>query len=306
LNIRKKISYELHKQARKHFTTRKTVLKGLNDLYQADIVDMSSLSKFNSNYKFILTIINCFTKVAYAFPLKQKSAKQVANILSNFFKTHPMKNFHTDQGKEFYNSSVKRLTEMYNINHYSTFSITKAAIVERFNRTIKSLLYRQFTVQGDYGWLKILPNLVQQYNNTLHRSIGMKPVQVNSRNEKELIEHLNAIPKRSLVRNKFQLYDLVRISKYKHIFRKGYLPNWSNELFTISKVQPTIPVTYLLTDSTGEQLKGSFYNEELQKSNTDNVYFIEKILRRKGDKMLVRWSGFDKKHDSWISKSDVI
>jgi transposase InsO family protein len=307
LDIRKKISYELHKQARKHFRTRKTVLKGLNDLYQADIVDIASLSKFNSNYKYILTIIECFSKVGYAFPLKQKSATHVASVLSDFFKTHPMKNFQTDQGTEFYNQSVRDLTKKFNINHYSTFSNTKAAIVERFNRTIKSLLYRQFTIQGNYEWLGILPRIINQYNNTIHRTIGMKPVEVNRTNEKELISHLNVVSKTSiLTKNKFNLGDRVRISKFRKTFRKGYLPNWTNELFTIIKVQPTFPVTYLLSDVHGEQIKGAFYNEELQKSKTDNVYFIDKVLQRKGKKILVRWSGFDKKHDSWITDSDII
>jgi hypothetical protein len=317
LDVRKKIAHELHRQARKNFQTRKTLLKGLDDLYQADLVDMSALSRQNSNYKFILTIINCLSKVAYAFPLKQKSAAQMAKVLAGFFKKHPMRNFQTDQGTEFYNAAVGKLVRRYNINHYSTFSVKKAAIVERFNRTLKSLMYRHFTIQGSYKWLKLLPKLLHEYNHTVHRTIGIRPADVSRRNEIELLAHLNSIPKKHIEMmrrrwrggSKFKVGDQVRISRYsRNAFRKSYLPNWSNEVFTIAKVQSTFPPTYLLNDARGEAIQGSFYNEELQKTSSgiDNVYFVEKVLRRKGDRVYVKWSGFDSTHNSWIPKSDLI
>src|SRR5204863_31899 len=98
----------------------------------------------------------------------------------------------------------------------------------------------------------------------------------------------------------------VRISKNKKVFKKGYLPNWTNETFKLYAIKPTRPVTYILQDSKGEILKGGFYAEEISKSKTGDVYFVEKVLQRKGSKLLVRWKGYDSSHDSWIDSKDLV
>lgn len=137
----------------------------------------------------------------------------------------------------------------------------------------------------------------------------MKPVNVNTRNEKIVLSRIrkNTIPKKDLRPPKrFMLNDKVRISKYKHIFQKGYLPNYTNEVFTIYKIQPTSPETYILKDNKGEIIQGAVYGHQLLKTSTDNVYLVEKILRKKGDKMLVSWLGFDSTHNSWIHKKDLV
>ena len=105
---------------------------------------------------------------------------------------------------------------------------------------------------------------------------------------------------------KFRLGDSVRVSKYKTIFEKGYTPNWSTEVFKIVKVQQTNPVTYLLEDWRGNPIEGGFYEYELLKAAVPGVYLVEKILRRKDDKVFVKWLGFDKEHNSWINKDDVL
>jgi hypothetical protein len=304
-DIREGIAKELHRPARKRFATRKTVLKGIHDLYQADIVDMSAYARENGNFKYILTLINCFTKVAHAIPLKRKTGTDVAKSMGPFLKKHSMRNFQTDHGNEFYNLNLQKLLKRYSINHYSTYSDKKAAIVERFNRTLKSIMWRAFTVQGSHKWVKMLPDLIKKYNNTFHRSLGMKPVEVNARNENKVKHRLNAVDS-SPFKKRFSVGDKVRISKYKKVFTKGYLPNWTNEVFTIHKVQSTVPVTYLLSDSRGEIVKGGFYEYELAKTKFDDVFFVEKVLRRKGDKMLVRWLGYDKSHDTWIDRKEII
>jgi len=110
----------------------------------------------------------------------------------------------------------------------------------------------------------------------------------------------------SRARKTLKLNDSVRISKKRHVFKKSYLPNWTNEVFTVHRIQPTTPVTYILKDKNGNILSGGFYQQELQKSYTDNVYLVQKILRKKGDKYLVSWLGFDSKHNSWIDKKDLV
>ena len=250
-------------------------------------------------------MINCLTKFAFAVPVKDKSGPEVAKALEPILAKHKMKNFQTDQGTEYFNKHVNQLMKKYNINHYHTFSELKASIVERLNKTLKSKMYKLFTARGSYEWLSILPEIIKSYNNTKHRTIGMKPKDVRQKHVKAI---LNRINKSQTVKKKqkFNLGDTVRISKAKRTFKKGYLPNWTNEVFTIYAIKPTRPVTYILKDHNGQILKGGFYSEEIAKSKTGNVYLVQKILKRKGNKVLVRWRGFDSKSDSWISAKDLV
>lgn len=306
---KEKIVNELHRSARRIFPRRNTVLKGIEDLHQADLIEMVPHSKENKGYKYILTVINCFTKYANAFPLKDKSAKSVAAAMKQYLLRSKVKHLQTDMGKEFYNSSFKQLMKQFNINHYSTFTEIKAAIIERFNRTLKESMYKRFSLRGSYKWYDILPDILKKYNNTYHRTIGMKPSQVNKSNENVVMERIKNVTRLKAEKRgpkRFYLGDEVRISKYRSLFSKKYLPNWSNEVFNIHRVQPTIPETYTLKDKDGEILHGSFYGHELLKTNLGDVYLIEKVLKRKGSKMFVRWIGFSDSKNSWIDINDVL
>lgn len=305
-SIRSCIAKELHKQARKNYPRRNVVLKGMHDLYQADLVDMSKFSKSNKGFKYILTVINCFTKFAFAIPLKTKSGPEMVKALMPILDSNPMKHFQTDQGTEFFNSNVKSLMKKYNINHYYTFSDKKASIVERFNRTLKSKMWIMFSEQGTYHWLSNLPKFVLKYNNTVHRTIGVKPIDVNSQNESYVMENIIKSRKKYHLKQTFRVGDRVRISRKQNEFSKGYWPRWSNEIFTVYKVQFTEPVTYILKDDRGEVVKGGFYEQELRTTKCGDTYLIEKVVRSSKDKVLVRWLGFDKTYDSWINKSDLV
>lgn len=214
---------------------------------------------------------------------------------------------HTDLGTEFYNRDFSELMKKYEINHYSTFSNLKASIVERVNRTLKNIMWRQFTIQGNYKWLDILEKIVQNYNNTVHRTTGYKPNSVDSKNAQEILSnsysHLKTVdPKKP----KLKVNDFVRISKHREAFDKGYTPNWSSEIFQIQKIQLTNPTTYLLKDYNNEEVQGGFYEEELQKVKYPDVYLVEKILKQKGDKVYVKWLGFGNSNNSWILKNDIL
>jgi hypothetical protein len=311
LNLKASIVKELHRPARKRFPRRNTVLKGNNDLFQADLVELIPHSKVNKGNKYILTVINCFSKVADAFPLKDKTGKSVSKGMETIIKRNnfKIKHLQTDDGKEYFNSIFKNLVDKYGINHYSTNSEIKAAIVERFNRTLKGEMYRKFSLRGSYKWFDILPQIIHHYNNKVHRTIGMKPKDVNETNEKlvlkRIINNTRPIIDKKPPR-KFNVGEQVRISKHKSIFTKGYIPNWTNEVFEIFRVQPTLPETYYLRDKKGEILQGGFYGHEISKSNTGDVYLVEKVLKRKDDKVLVRWLGFNQSQDSWIPKKDML
>lgn len=311
MSIKNKIINELHKAARINFPRRNTIVKGINDLYQADLIEMQPYKRINKGYRYILVVINCFTKVADASPLKDKTGKSVAAAMESLIKRgkHIIKLLQTDDGKEYFNKIFSDLMEKYKINHFSTKSEKKASIIERFNRTLKKEMYKTFSNRGSYVWYDILPKLIRNYNNTFHRTIGMKPIEVNKNNEKIVFKRIlkNTTPKKEKKNPKtFNIGDNVRISKYKGVFSKKYLPNWTNEVFTIHRVQPTIPETYILKDKKGEILHGGFYGHELLKSLIGDVYLVEKILKRKKDKVLVRWLGFNKNEDSWINKKDLL
>ena len=104
---------------------------------------------------------------------------------------------------------------------------------------------------------------------------------------------------------KFQVSDYVRISKYKNIFAKGYIPNWSEEVFVISKIENTVPWTYATNDLNGEEIIGTFYEKELQKTNQEE-FRIGKVIKKKGNKLYVKWKGYDNSFNSWIDKKDVV
>ncbi|TLY48864.1 MAG: DDE-type integrase/transposase/recombinase [Gammaproteobacteria bacterium] len=300
------VAKELHKSARRHYNRRRVTLKGVNDLYQADLVEMIPYAKTNKGMKYIMTMINCFTKFAFAVPLKSKSGVDVARVLEPILKKVKFEHFQTDMGKEWFNVNVKKLMTKYSINHYATFSDMKASIVERLNRTLKEKMWREFTAKGSYEWLTLLPLIVKHYNNTVHRTTGMKPKDVRKKHEKAILARIGLSSSRFIRKPKFSVNDKVRISKNKRVFKKGYLPNWTNEIFEVYAVKPTRPPTYILKDTKGEVLKGGFYEQELLKSKTGNVYLVDKILKRRGDKVLVQWTGFDKTEASWVNKSDLL
>lgn len=307
--IKKNVVNEIHKPARKTFRRRRVLVKGLNDLVQIDLVEMIPYAKINRGYRYILVAINVFSKYVWAEPVKRKTAIDVTTSMNKILskmKSTPI-NLQSDLGKEFYNKQFQSLMNSHGINHYSTFSNLKASVVERVNRTLKTKMWKQFSLQGSYRWLSILPKIVNEYNNSKHSTIGMKPIEVNEKNEQVLLKtvysHLKTI---DLKPKKFKVGDHVRISKYREAFSKGYTPNWSTEIFIIKKVNFTNPTTYLLEDENNQDIQGSFYSEELQKVKYPDVYLVEKILRRKGSKVFVKWLGMDNRHNSWINKNNIV
>ena len=192
-------------------------MKGIDDLWQADLVEMDSgtlkgISKLNKGYKYLLTIIDVFSKYAWAVPVKDKTGVNVTKAFKDVFKIRKPNHIQTDQGKEFYNKEFKELVKENNINHYSTYSGKKASVVERFNRTLKQNMWKKFTEQGNYKWLEMLSKLVSEYNNRVHRTIGMKPVDVNKKNEQMILEKVYK-EEYKRVKLKYKVGDHVRIKR---------------------------------------------------------------------------------------------
>lgn len=299
---------ELHKPAKINFKRRRTIIKGLDDLWQMDLAEMGNYARENKNFKYILVVIDCFSKFVWTKPIKTKSGEEVMRAIDDILKDSKRtpKNLQSDQGKEFYNAHFKNLMKMHNVNHYSTFSVKKAAIVERVIRTLKEKLYKYFSLNGTYRWLDILPQITDNYNKRPHRTTGMKPCEINKKNEKTVLHSSYNFIKMATDPKKFKVGDLVRISKYKHIFEKGYTPNWTTELFKIVKVHITNPITYLLEDLRGNPIGGGFYAEELQKAKYSDIYLVEKVLRKRNNKVFVKWLGLDKSHNCWIDSTNKL
>ena len=271
---------------------------------------MSAISKYNDGYKFLLTCIDVFSKYAWAIPLKNKSSKSVVAAFELLFGDRRPANLQTDKGTEFVNAPTQELFKENRINFYTTENDdAKASVVERFNRTLKSKMWKYFTFKGTHRYVDVLNDLLHSYNHTFHRTIKMSPSEVNRNNESEIRKTIykpKQKPKWSL-----KLGDRVRISKTRRQFKKGYLPNWSDELFTVAVRHPTDPPTYEIDDYDKERVKGKFYELELQKvSKSDDVYKVESILKtrkRKGKKeYFVKWFGYPEKFNSWVSDMKAI
>ena len=175
----------------------------------------------------------------------------------------------------------------------------KPVVAERFIRTLKNKILKHMTTISKNVYFDGLDDIVDKYNNTVHKAIKMKPIDVT--NDSYAVYNKDFNKKNP----KFKVGDHVRISKYKNIFAKEYAPNWSEEGFVVSKIKNTIPWTYVINDLNGEEITESFYEKELQKTS-QKEFRIEKVLKRKGDKLYVKWKGYDNRFNSWIDKKDLI
>ena len=304
--VMRAIASELHRPMRKNFERRTTSSRGFLDLLQADLIEMIPYQKSNKDFRYLLTVINVFSKYAWARAIKRKTAKCVTEAMRDILNSKdgklfkPTRLLQTDGGNEFFNATFRRMLKEYNTRLYSTQSEKKAAVVERFNRTLKTNMWREFTARGSYKWIDILDGLLEEYNNSKHRTIGMKPSDITLADEAFLLEKHSKVEsskKRGSVR--FRKGDCVRISRFKGVFEKGYTPNWSVELYIVDRVLPTSPVTYRLRDTKGALIMGSFYNEELSKTSYKDTYLVDKIVRRCGNRVLVKWYGFPSSENTW-------
>lgn len=300
---------ELHKSARKNFARRRVILKGIDDLWQADLIDFKNLRTINKGCSYILIIIDCFSKYSWAVPLKSKTKSEVADAFEQIIQKsgRKPKNLQTDLGTEFYNDVFTALMKSLKINHYSSFSTKKASIVERLIKTIKNNLYKSFSLNGNYKWVgSPLKAVMDVYNHTKHSTTKYKPAEVSFKNESTIKKHFATLARPKQKNNKFKLGDHVRISKYKSCFAKGYTPNWSTEVFKIVSVNNTDPVTYLIEDQGKQKILGAFYEQELQKTRYPNIYLIEKVIKKKGNRLFVKWLGLNSSENSWIEKKCLV
>ena len=304
-NHNKILSEELHKPKRKNYTRRKIVVNHIDEIFAADLVEMQKFSKLNRGYRYLLTCIDIFSKFSWVIPLKDKKGITIKNALQKIFNKRKPKFLWTDKGKEFYNKQVQDLLNKNNIKLYSTNnSEIKSAVVERFNRTFKNMMYKKFTENNNTIFYNILDKLVNNYNNKYHSTIKMSPIEGSKKINEKKIKNIYNFEKTKKP-GRFKIGDRVRLSLEKNIFEKGYDTNWTQEIFVIYDIKYSNVPYYYLKDLNNEKLDGTFYEQELQKTKQDDLYTIEKILKTNKDKIYVKWRGYDSSFNSWINKNTV-
>ena len=259
---KKEIAKEIFSPVIKKFQRIQIQTHYKDECWSIDLIDRSSLAKYNKNYKFIFTIIDNHTKYAWAIPLKDKSGKSTTTAFKNLLETRKRKPNKTwsDRGKEFYNKTFLDFLKQNEIQIYSTNSDLKAVFVERFNRTLLDLIKKPMYIEGKACWLNHLDAAMEKYKNRVHGTTKMPPFEANN----QPIDPPTFVNKPK--QPNFQVGDHVRVPDKRNLYSKGYTTNWNRELFKIHKINNTNPVTYGLVDENNEQTEGKYYEQELLRS----------------------------------------
>lgn len=268
--LRSQPTYTLHRNRRIKFKRNHYNITNIDDLWEMDLIDMQKYSRNNKGHKYILAVIDCFSKFAWCVPIKQKTPAEIIRGFNEIFsstKRRPIK-IQSDKGREFVNKHVKCYFKEKDIQFFTTHDpATKAAICERFIRTIKSLIYKYFTYTKSNKYVEVLQSLMVVYNNRTHSTIGRPPASVNENNILQVWEYTQRKRTKSFTQSApgLQVGDIVRVANPKTVFEKGYKPKWSTEKFSVVKVHRRTPVVYNIKDDTNTIIKGNFYESELQR-----------------------------------------
>ena len=263
-------TYTRHRRAVRHFKRLATIAPGLHTNWQCDLSDMQRLSKENKGYGFFLLCIDSLSRQIFVEPVKTKHATAIVKGFQAIFDRCGYKPWKlvSDAGKEFTARAVQEYLNEHGIKHYCMYTSPQfhAGMAERANRSVKERLYRYFTHANTRTWIAVIQPIVDAINHSPNASLGgLRPTDVTFDNAAEVREAV----KRSFMPTKranriYKVGDYVRIERYKHAFQKGYEPNFTREVFSISEVRRRpLPVTYHLTDQNGETLKGWFYTQDL-------------------------------------------
>ena len=261
-----KLANELHKPVFRKFSKHKVYSSFKDNSCGVDLAGMRLPSRKNKGINYLLCAIDLFSKYAFVVPLKDKRGVSIVKGLKEIVNESGRQSYKIwiDQGGKFYNKVFDMWLKDEGIEMYLMYNEgsckSMKVVAERFIRTLKNKLYKHMTSVGKDVYYDVLDDIVEKYNNSVNRSIGMKPKDVGSDDEAAYVEASNEKGA------KFSVGDRVRISNFKNTFAKGYTPNWSKEIFVVSRVKNTLSWTYELKDLNGEEIIGSFYERELQKT----------------------------------------
>lgn len=318
-------TYTLHKSIRRKFLRLYYNVSARDEVWEADLIQLTSIKQFNDNFSYLLVVIDVLSKYAWVQPLKNKSSKEVTEAFKKILDENKLRfpaMIQTDRGKEFVGSDLQKFLKENDIKFRVVNNPdVKAAVVERFNRTLKERMYRYLTYKNTHRYIDILQDLVTAYNKTPHSTIKMPPFAVTLYNahiaRKNLVESALRRQKhrrRHRLAPRFSVGQLVRISREKNVFEKGAVRTWSIEIFKISRVLKRQNLfVYEIVDLNNEAIEGFFYPEELsavhRERMADQEFQIEKVLRSRGKgsrrEVLVSWKGYPPSFDSWVPARDL-
>ena len=314
-------AYTKHKPIRRKFARNKTITGAIDQQWQLDLMDMQALASHNDGFRYVVTAIDVFSRYAWAAPIKNKSGAAVTEAFQKMTDTgeRQLRTVQTDKGKEFLNKIFQDHLKSEGIEFFTGENDDiKASLVERLNRSLKEKLWRYFTHKRTYRYVDVLHHVVSSYNRTHHKTLKMAPAQVSSENSETVFYRQDAPTKKQIdeiwkkkKKTKTTAVDViapgdrVRMLRAKGAFDKGYEGNWREEVVDVAKTLGSRG--FELKDDSGEEIKGVWYPEEVQKvykSRYDNTYLIDEVLQRKtvdGKELaFVRWLGYDDKFNEWI------
>ena len=316
--------YSMQRAVQRQFTRNRVIATGIDDQWDADLMDMTKYAKYNDNVRFILLAIDVFSKYVWLRPLQNKSGQVVAEAFQDILlEERSPGRIRTDKGQEFRAKAVQKVFKAEDIHHFVTQNEVKANIAERAIKTLRSKIQRFITYKQNYRYIDNLQDFAGSYNKTHHRSIGMAPENVDKEDEVAVWWKLYW-PKKTPTATqkektyvpkpyKFNIGNHVRLSHLRHVFSREYDEKWTGEVFVIKDryMRGGLPI-YKLKDFHGNEIKGSFYQNELQKVTIkeDQLWKVEKILKtrkRNGQTQhLVRWLYWPKDFDQWINDKDLV
>ena len=314
--------YTSHHPIIRRFACQKVITRGIDDVWDADLMDMSKLANDNDGYTTIGVFIDIFSRYLYVVPMKNKTSNETLKAIKQVLidsRSQP-ETFRSDAGKEFLGKEVKEYLANREIYQQVARNEHKANYAERVIRTIKGKIFKYLYANKSKRYIDVLQDIVSSYNNSYHSGIKCAPSSVNKNNQyKVWIKQYLPPPRPKLEQNKkkkkikFPVKTIVRISNVRTPFSRGFGQTFSEELFVVKNVFPGLPVTYRLKDLNGEEVKGLFYEPELVKvmgKNDKSTYSVEKIVAtctRKGKKeFLVKWKGYSNKFNSWEPENNLL
>lgn len=311
-------SYVLHREYKRPRKFNPYFIYEPRDLVQGDLIEIRTISAENDGTNYLLLLIDIFTRKIWVFPLKDKQAATMKTAIDTWLQSLRVKPkvLSTDGGREFWNNQVKTLLQRHGVELQLAVGTSKAAYAERANKTLQILIYKYLTDRESTRYIDVLNKLVDSYNNRGHRSLEYyTPNEAeqaqNTRSIREIaMKRFDKIKKKS---PKLKVGQMVRIkTEAKQIVssRRAYAEQFHGEYYIITRINDRLPIPlyFIKSMDTDQDIKGSFYKEELQPIEGD-TFKIEQVLRWRGRgrnrQGLVRWKYFGPRWDQWIPAANI-
>lgn len=308
-------TYSLNRNVVRNFQRPRVLVTGIDDQWEADLASMDAYKDDNDGYRYLLFVIDVFSRYAWVEPIKSKHADQmIAAFQQVLSHNRKPKRLRTDAGSEFTSKRFENFIKGENIFHFTTNNEKQANYAERFIQTIKRKIFRSIVSSNNPRYIDDLPKFVESYNKAFHSGIQSEPINVNQTNEAKLWWQMywpEPVEKKKKKRKyKLEVGDLVRIMYKRTAFQREYNVRWSREIFKVKeRFTRQDKFMYKITDWSDEPVKGTFYEHELQKTVEPAVWKIERIVKYKGRgrtrEALVEWKGWPKKFNTWVLASTL-